>query len=342
MLEAGFTRVGEFHYLHHAPDGQPYDDPAEMSARLFAAAEATGLSLTHLPVFYARGGFGPVPAGEGQRRFLHAPDAFLRLIERCDALASRAGDVVGYAPHSLRAASAEDLAALTEALPGRRVHIHIAEQMREVEDSIAFSGQRPVDWLFDHVDVTPDWCLIHATHLSETEVTRIAASGAVAGLCPVTEANLGDGIFPGRAFLEAGGRFGIGTDSNVRIGLSGELRTLEYSQRLALRERNVMTPVPGSTGAQLFSAALAGGAQALGAPDPVIAVGAPADLVALYDPFTLGSDGAQMLDRWIFGRDIRVRDVWVRGAHLVQEGRHAARDGIAERYSAAVRAVLDR
>jgi formiminoglutamate deiminase len=342
MIEAGFTRVGEFHYLHHAPDGQPYEDPAEMSARIFAAAEATGLSLTHLPVFYARGGFGPMQAGAGQRRFLHAPNAFLRLIERCDTLASRAGDVVGYAPHSLRAASAEDLATLTDALPGRRVHIHIAEQMREVEDSLAFSGQRPVDWLFDHVEVTPDWCLIHATHLSETEVTRIAASGAVAGLCPLTEANLGDGIFPGRAFLEVGGRFGIGTDSNVRIGLAGELRALEYSQRLGLRERNVMTTVPGSTGAQLFSAALTGGAQALGAPDPVIAVGAPADLVALDDPFALGSDGAQMLDRWIFGRDIRVGGVWVRGAHLVQDGRHVARDGIAARYAQAVWDVLAR
>ncbi|MGY9046008.1 hypothetical protein P775_25155 [Puniceibacterium antarcticum] len=342
MLEAGYTRVGEFHYLHHAPDGQSYDDPAEMSARIFAAAHATGLNLTHLPVFYAHGGFGPVPAGAGQRRFLHGFESFLELISHCDALATRPGDLVGYAPHSLRAASGADLSALVAALPGRRVHIHIAEQVKEVEDCIAFSGQRPVDWLFDHAEVTPDWCLIHATHLTEGEVARIAASGAVAGLCPVTEANLGDGIFAGRAFLEAGGRIGLGTDSNVQIGLAGELQALEYSQRLSLRERNVMTPQPGSTGQQLFDAALAGGAQALGAGDPVIAVGAPADLVALDDPFQLGTDGAQTLDRWIFGRDIRVRDVWVRGAHLVQEGRHVARDAIAQRYVQVVRDVLAR
>ncbi|SNR75702.1 formimidoylglutamate deiminase [Puniceibacterium sediminis] len=340
MLEAGFTRVGEFHYLHHAPDGRPFDDRAEMSARIFAAADATGLSLTHLPVFYARGGFGPQPATEGQRRFLNGVDGFVDLVRRCDAMATRPGDVVGYAPHSLRAASKGDLMALTAALTDRKVHIHIAEQVKEVEDCLAFSGSRPVDWLFDHMEVTPDWCLIHATHLSEDEVTRMAKSGAVAGLCPVTEANLGDGIFAGRDFLSAGGRFGIGTDSNVQIGLAGELQALEYSQRLSLRERNVLTPVPGSTGEQLFTAALAGGAQALGAPEPVIAVGAPADLVALEDPFDLGTGGAQTLDRWIFGRDIRVRDVWVRGAHLVQDGRHRARDAIAQRYGQVVRAVL--
>ncbi len=342
MLEAGYTRVGEFHYLHHAPDGRPYDDPAEMSARIFAAAQATGLNLTHLPVFYAHGGFGPVPAGAGQRRFLHGIDAFLRLVERCDVLATRAGDVVGCAPHSLRAVSGGDLSMLVAALPGRPFHIHIAEQEREVADCLAFSGQRPVEWLLDHAEVTDDWCLIHATHLSDAEVARLAASGAVAGLCPLTEANLGDGIFQGRAYQAAGGRFGIGTDSNVQVSLARELQALEYSQRLALRERNVMTPQEGSTGAQLFHAALCGGAQALGAPMPVIAVGAPADLVALEDPFGLDTPGPETLDRWIFGRDIRVRDVWVGGAHLVQEGRHIARDAIAGRYGATVGQVLGR
>ncbi|WP_338054559.1 formimidoylglutamate deiminase [Salipiger pentaromativorans] len=341
MLEAGYTRVGEFHYLHHAPDGGAYEDPAEMSARIFAAAGATGIALTHLPVFYAHGGFGGQPAGAGQRRFLHERDAFLALVERCEAMA-RPGDVVGYAPHSLRAADAPDLRALAEALPGRRAHIHVAEQVKEVEDCLGFCGRRPVERLFETVEVGPGWCLIHATHLTDAERRTIAGSGAVAGLCPVTEANLGDGLFPGPAYLAEGGVFGIGTDSNVHIGLANELRCLEYGQRLFARERNVMATEPGSTGTQLLRRALAGGAQALGAPDAAIAVGAPADLVALHDPLGLGSDGAQMLDRWLFGPDVRVSDTWARGAHLVREGRHVAREAVAARFATVVREVLER
>ncbi|APX23010.1 MAG: formimidoylglutamate deiminase [Rhodobacteraceae bacterium] len=339
MLEAGFTRVGEFHYLHHAPDGRAYDDPAEMSARIFAAAEAAGIALTHLPVFYAHGGFGPAPASDGQRRFLHDRDAFLALVARCDAMA-RPGDVVGYAPHSLRAADAADLAALAEALPGRKVHIHVAEQIPEVDDCLAFCGRRPVQRLFDVAEVGPDWCLIHATHLLDEEVTQIAGSGATVGLCPVTEANLGDGIFPAQTFLAQGGRFGVGTDSNVRIGLADELRCLEYGQRLTAHERNALATAPGSTGTQLLRRAQEGGARALGAPDGGLVPGAPADLVALRDPLELGSDGAQTVDRWLFGPDIAVGDVWVAGRRQVREGRHVARDRIADRFARTVRQVL--
>lgn len=339
MLEAGFTRVGEFHYLHHAPDGRAYDDPAEMSARIFAAADATGIALTHLPVFYAHGGFGPAPATDGQRRFLHSVDDFIALVAASDRMA-RPQDVVGYAPHSLRAATGDDLRQLTAALTGRKVHIHVAEQEREVADCLAHTGQRPVEHLMAQVPVDADWCLIHATHLTEGERRAIAASGAVAGLCPVTEANLGDGIFPAVAFLQDGGRFGIGTDSNVAITLAGELRLLEYGQRLTHRARNVLAQAGGSSGARLFTAALAGGAQALGAPDAGIAAGAPADLVALADPMGLDAGGDALLDRWIFGRDVAVADVWATGRHVVQGGRHVAGDAIRARAGAVLRRVL--
>ncbi|WP_103335745.1 formimidoylglutamate deiminase [Pseudotabrizicola formosa] len=338
MLEAGFTRVGEFHYLHHRPDGSRYDDPAEMSCRIFAAAEETGISLTHLPVFYAHGGFGPKPAGEGQRRFLDDIDGFARLVEACDGMA-RGQDRVGLAPHSLRAATMEQITALAQAFPGRPLHLHIAEQVQEVEDCLAFCDQRPVAYLLDRAPVGPEWCLIHATHLTPAEVQGIADRGAVVGLCPITEANLGDGIFPAEPFLAAGGRFGFGTDSNVQITAAGEARMLEYSQRLHRRARNLCADT-GSTGARLVLGAARGGAQALGAPAPQIAAGAPADLVALHDPMGLDMADDHVLDRWVFGRDLTVADVWAMGRHVVRDGRHIARDGIVQAAAKACRALI--
>jgi len=320
MLEAGFTRLGEFHYLHHAPDGRPYDAPAELSLRIFDAAEATGIALTHLPVFYTHGGFGAAPAGDGQRRFLHDLDAFDRLMEACAARLLRPQDRLGLAPHSLRAATPGEIRHLAETWPGRPVHIHVAEQLREVEDCLAQTGARPVQWLLEQAPVGPDWCLIHATHLTGAEVAGLVASGAVAGLCPITEANLGDGIFPARAVLTAGGDFGIGTDSNISISVAHELRMLEYSQRLAHHGRNLCTD-GGSTGLALFRHALTGGARALGAPRPDIAAGAPADLVALHDAMDLSRPDS-LLDRWIFGSGIAVADVWAAGVHVVSDGRH--------------------
>lgn len=340
MLEAGYTRVGEFHYLHHDPSGAPYADPAELSGRIFAAAETSGIALTHLPVFYAHGGFGPQLADEGQRRFLHGIDTFIALIERCEQMLTRQQDRVGFAPHSLRAASHEDLTALIAALPSRKLHIHISEQVKEVEDCLDHYGQRPVEWLLSHFNVTEDWCLIHATHLTEAEATRLARSGAVAGLCPVTEANLGDGLFPAPDFLVEGGLISIGTDSNVRIDVAEELRILEYGQRLTHRARNVLAQEGGSTGRRLFDAALTGGAQALDAPKAEIAAGAPADLVALCDPLNLTQDGDQLLDRWIFGRDMDVDHVWAAGEHVVEAGRHIRREAVQERFGEVLRRVL--
>ncbi|MEJ1161160.1 formimidoylglutamate deiminase [Prosthecomicrobium sp. N25] len=338
MLEAGFTRVGEFHYLHHAPDGHPYEDPAEMAVRIAAAAAETGIGLTLLPVLYARAGFGGAPAGTAQRRFVNDPAGFARLHEAASrALAALPGSVLGVAPHSLRAVTPDELEAAVALAAGGPVHIHVAEQTREVEDCLAWSGARPVAWLLDHAPVDPRWCLVHATHMDARETAALAATGAVAGLCPLTEANLGDGIFPAADFRAAGGAFGIGSDSNVEIGLGAELRMLEYSQRLRDRARNVLAPPEGSTGLSLFAAALAGGARALGAGPSEIAPGAPADLVALSParPGTDLPDGDALLDAWIFAPGtVAVDKVWVRGVRLVEDGRHRERERIGRRFGA--------
>ncbi|GAC1337567.1 MAG: formimidoylglutamate deiminase [Acetobacteraceae bacterium] len=335
MLEGGFTGVGEFHYLHHARDGQAYADPAELSRRVAAAAASVGIRLTLLPVFYAQGGFGAAPPTQGQRRFVSTLDGYARLLEAARGLE---GVTVGVAPHSLRAVTPEQLAAVCAMQPAGPVHIHAAEQVREVEDCLAWSGARPVEWLLDHAELDARWCLIHATHMTPGEIGRLARSGAVVGLCPVTEANLGDGIFPGAAWRALGGRFGVGTDSNVAIGAAAELRQLEYGQRRAERSRNVMAGLGGSTGRALFDAALAGGAAALGAPPPGLVVGAPADVVALA-PGLAPVSGDLTLDGWVFA-DGRVDAVWVGGEQLVADGRHRSRDAVQARTRQALRRLL--
>lgn len=333
MLETGFTRVGEFHYLHNDPAGARYADPAEMAARIIAAAEATGIGLTLLPVFYAHADFGGAPPKPGQRRFLSDLDGFARLLDASAKLLPEDG-VLGIAPHSLRAVTPDELAALLAMAHEGPVHIHAAEQVKEVEASLAHSGARPVEWLLDHADVDERWCLIHATHLTDAETDRLAAAQAVAGLCPVTEANLGDGIFPGVRYLEAGGRFGIGTDSNILIDAADELRALEYGQRLTHRARNLLAT--GSVGRWLFDGALAGGAQALGV-EAGLAVGRPADIVSLdaRHPSLCGRGGDLLLDGWIFAARAGAIDcVWRRGKKLVEGGRHVAADAVAARYRA--------
>jgi formiminoglutamate deiminase len=340
MLEAGFCRVGEFHYLHHDTDGSRYADPAEMAARIAAASAETGIALTLLPVFYAHSGFGGAAPLEGQRRFVHDVDAFARLMERSqEIVAGLPGAVLGVAPHSLRAVAPEDLDRIVPLAKGGPVHIHIAEQAKEVEDCIAWSGRRPVDWLFETMPVDARWCLIHATHMSEGETARLAASGAVAGLCPITEANLGDGVFPAPAFLAAGGGFGIGSDSNILVSLAEELRTLEYSQRLLRRSRNVVAAPGQSTGASLFAQALRGGAQALGAAAG-IAAGRPADLLALDLSGAGYLPPEKVLDHFVFARGVGVDSVWVGGSKRVEGGRHHRRAAIAARFAGAMAGLL--
>ncbi|WP_313399180.1 formimidoylglutamate deiminase [Stenotrophomonas sp.] len=342
MLESGFTRVGEFHYLHHAEDGRGYANPAEMASRVAAAATETGLGLTLLPVFYAHSDFGgaaPVPA---QRRFLHDLDGFARLLEGCaEALATTPDAVLGLAPHSLRACTPQQLQALVGMAAGP-IHIHIAEQTREVDACLAWSGQRPVQWLYDHAPVDARWCLVHATHVDAREVQQMAASGAVVGLCPITEANLGDGLFPMRDYVQAGGRFGVGSDSNVLIDAAEELRLLEYGQRLQLRGRNVLSPGAVSSGRWLYQQAAEGAAQALGE-QAGLAVGAPLDLLELDEqhPAMLGRAGDALLDSWLFAaRNGALRGVWRNGRQLVRDGRHVNREAITARYRAALGRIL--
>ncbi|PIE13491.1 MAG: formimidoylglutamate deiminase [Rhodobacterales bacterium] len=341
MQEAGYASVGEFHYLHHQPDGTPYDDLAELSARIASAAATTGIGLTHLPVLYTYGGAGQVPLQAGQARFGNSVDRFNALVARAEqAVGALPADCrVGIAPHSLRATSPDDLAEVLGARATGPIHIHIAEQPKEVADISAWLGARPVEWLLNNAKVNRDWCLIHATHMTDAETTDMAKSGAVAGLCPITEANLGDGPFNGPSYLAAGGAFGIGSDSNVLISLTEELRTLEYSQRLRDVARNVMVVGEGSVGDVLYTGAAQGGAQALGRGKGEIATGELADLVAINssDLALCALKPHQFLDGLAFAaRDHVVTDVWSAGRHMVKGGRHIRRDQITAAYRAAM------
>jgi formiminoglutamate deiminase len=344
MLEAGFTRVGEFHYLHHAPDGTPYANIAEMAERIAAAAGATGIGLTLLPCFYAHGEAGGAPPTPGQRRFLSNRDGFARLWEASlRAIAPLDGAGLGFAPHSLRAATTEEIRDLLPLAEGLPVHIHVSEQVKEVEACRAILGATPIAALSRAMPLSPRWCLIHATHATQDELARIAGAGAVVGLCPVTESNLGDGIFPAVAYRAAGGRFGIGTDSNVLVSATAELRTLEYSQRLAHCRRNALAPRGGSTARALWQAACDGGAQALGGGPAGIAPGAYADLV-LLDPahpaFAARQDD-RLLDSLVFAaRDGAIREVWARGRRVVADGVHPARAAAEARVASALARVL--
>jgi formimidoylglutamate deiminase len=345
MLEAGFTRVGEFHYVHHDVNGAPFANPAELASRVVAAAERTGIALTLLPVFYAHGGFGGAAPHEGQRRFLNDVAGYARLLDASGALAAKLPDgITGIAPHSLRAVSADELADLLPLAGDGPIHMHAAEQIAEVEQCLAWAGARPVQWLLDHAPVDGRWCLVHATHVDEDETRRLAASGAAAGLCPVTEANLGDGVFPASRYLAAGGQFGIGTDSNVAIGVGDELRQLEYSQRLRDRARNVIGGSSPSTGRVLYESAQRGGARSLGVSGAAgIVEGAAADFVSLNvdSPALAERSGDAWLDSLVFAapRDA-IDGVWRAGRQWVVQGRHVLRDDAARAWRAALARLL--
>lgn len=345
MLEQGFTRVGEFHYLHHDRDGSHYADPAEMAARIAEAAEASSIGLTLLPSFYAHGSFGGAAPHDGQRRFVCSVDHFTKLMAASrKAIANLPGANIGIAPHSLRAVAPDELAAIIPLAEGGPVHIHAAEQVKEVEDCLAWSGRRPVQWLLEHAPVDQRWCLIHATHTTSDEVSAFAKTGAVAGLCPMTEASLGDGIFPARDFLDAGGLFGVGTDSNVLVGVADELRQLEYGQRLKHRARNVLSGGAGrSTGRTLFDDALAGGARALAQPITGLTPGARADIVTLdtAHPSLAGRARDAVIDGWIFAAGNGAIDcVWAGGNKVVESGRHQLHQAARERFNASVRRLV--
>ncbi len=342
MLEAGYSAVAEFHYLHHAPGGQPYDNLAEMSQRIVAAADQTGIGLTLLPVLYQYGGCDQRALGPGQIRFGNDVERFLKLLQGAEAaLAALPIDArSGIAPHSLRAVSPEGLAACIALRPDAPVHMHLAEQLAEVEEVQHARGARPVEWLLANADIDSRWCLIHCTQMQPHETLALAATGAVAGLCPITESSLGDGIFDGVRYADAGGRWGIGSDSNIRISLSEELRTLDYSQRLRDQSRAALATAQKSTGRILIESAARGGAQATGRDAGEISIGKLADLLAL-DTSHIDLDGCTgdtHIDAFAFAADDRaISDVWAAGRHLVTGGRHMHHDAISAGYRAVVR-----
>lgn len=342
MLEAGFGANVEFHYLHHGPGGRPYANLAEMSERIAAAAARTGIGLTLLPVHYQYGGCDLRPLSGGQARFGNDIDRFSRLVEGArTAIAALPGDArTGVAPHSLRAVAAGDLAITAALAQGGPVHMHLAEQKAEVEELLAARGSRPVEWALAHLDLSPQWCLIHCTQMQPHETEGLARTGAVAGLCPLTEASLGDGIFAGIRWVGAGGAISVGSDSNIRISLAEELRQLDTSQRLRDHSRAAFATEAFSTGRRLHDAVARGGARAAGRGKGEIAVGEWADLLALdmTHPDLAGLRGDTVLDSFVFaGGNDMVADVWSAGRHLVRQGRHIRRDAIREAYLAAVK-----
>lgn len=350
MLKAGYTQVCEFHYVHHDETGAPYASPTALSEAIFAAARETGIGLTHLPTLYQTADFKSLNGTLRQRRFLNDADAFLELVGRLDTLAEKQNTArMGVAFHSLRAvppeAMREVLAALGEK-PGRPIHIHIAEQQREVDACLAATGQRPVEWLLDNAPVGEGWSLVHATHMTESETTALAKSGAVAVLCPTTEANLGDGLFPLPQYLAASGRIAIGSDSHVSISATEELRWLEYGQRLRLERRNIAASADEPhTGARLWRLAAEGGAQSAGVAMGEIAVGHRADLLVIDGdaPALAGLAGETLMDAFIFaGQPNAIRHVMVAGRWRVRNGWHEGEETCAVRYRQVMRRLLSK
>jgi len=341
MLKAGFSVVGEFQYLHHQPDGTPYAEPAEMSLRCLAAAGTAGIGITILPTLYAFGGFGGQPPVAGQRRFINGAERFLRIVDKLSRQDERLMRV-GISPHSLRAVTPELLREVMAALPpDAPIHIHVAEQVKEVEDCSAAFGLRPVEMLMREFDLSDRWTAIHATHMTAAETAALARSGAIAGLCPTTEANLGDGTFPAVEWMTHGGAISIGSDSHITVSPAEDLRMLEYSQRLRDRTRNALAGAPGqSTGRTLYEAALKGGARSMRQPVGAIAPGYRCDIAVLDagHPLLAGRTGDAALDTWIFsGGNALVKDVIVAGRHVVKDRHHFHEDKIAQAFRAALR-----
>ena len=337
MLEAGYATNVEFHYLHHQTGGTPYSNISELSERIVRAAEISGIGLTLLPVHYQYGGCDQRELGAGQVRFGNDPERFNRLFEgAAKAIQLLPPDAaLGVAPHSLRAVGRDSLTSLAELARGGPVHMHLAEQIPEVEEVQSAWGRRPVEWLVENIDINERWCLIHCTQMLPHETKDLAMTGAVAGLCPITESSLGDGIFDGVNWLGHGGKIAIGSDSNVRISLSEELRTLDYSQRLRDHSRAALATSEKSTGRRILDDITKGGAIAAARNTGSLEAGQWADLMALdaEDPDTTNRSGDMLLDSFVFaGGDRLVTDVWSAGRHLVKSGQHIRREQIKADY----------
>ncbi len=347
MLRHGYTAVGEFHYLHHAPDGRPYDAPAAMSLAAIEAARSTGIALTHLPVLYARGGFGGESPGAAQRRFVHDVEGYANLIDSLNGSVAKDPHIqIGIAAHSLRAVTQDQLTDAADLAKAAEMpfHLHVAEQPKEVDDCLIHLGARPVAWLLDNHAVDDRWCLIHATHMTPEETVALARSGAVAGLCPTTEANLGDGIFDASRFLDNGGAFGIGTDSHISLDPAQELRLLEYGQRLTHGRRGILGCGHAHIGAGLYQAAIQGGGRALGRRMGAIALGFRADFVILDSdhPLLAGRNQDTLLDSFVFAAGAAaIRDVFVAGRKVIEDGIHAEDASLRPAFQDALNTVID-
>lgn len=346
MLKAGYTSVAEFHYVHHDVNGIPYADPAELAWRISEAASEAGIGLTLLPVLYSYSGFGSQEPNHSQRRFVNTTDSYLDLLERLKPhLAIKRAQRLGICFHSLRAVSPEQINVVLNAVHlDQPIHIHIAEQLKEVSDCLAWAGRRPLQWLYENVSIDKHWCLVHATHANSNEIAAMAHSGAVAGLCLTTEANLGDGIFPAVDYFRQGGRFGIGSDSHVSLSVVEELRWLEYGQRLRDQRRNrLYCDDQPMIGRNLYDAALSGGAQALGQCVGTLEVGKRADLLVLNgdNPYIATAKGNEILNRWLFaGSDTQICDVMVNGQWVIKNGHHAEEERSARDFTNVLKSLL--
>tara|TARA_Y100000739_G_C20591336_1_gene458036 strand:+ start:81 stop:1262 length:1182 start_codon:yes stop_codon:yes gene_type:complete len=342
MLEAGYSTNVEFHYLHHDKNGEQYANISEMSDRILSATNKTGIGLTILPVLYQYGGCDLRPLEEGQKRFGNDIDSYEKLFCKVsESLKFNSKDTrIGVAPHSLRAVHQDNLKDLKELAGSKPIHMHLAEQVAEVEEVKNSWGARPVEWVLNHLDINEQWCMIHCTQMESQEVIGLAKSGAIAGLCPMTESSLGDGIFEGTEWFKHTGSIAIGSDSNIRISLSEELRTLEYSQRLRDKSRSALATEDKSTGRRLFEEVYKGGAQAAGRKTGAIEKGYYADLLALNTSHIdlFGRENDTLLDSFIFsGNDSLISDVWSAGRHLVKEGKHILHNEITNSYRTATK-----
>lgn len=320
LKQFGYTWVGEFHYVHNAPDGKPYDDRSCLADAVIRAAQDAGIGICLLPVLYQRGGFNDEPLAPAQKRFYLDDDSFLNLVSDLKTRYGEARNVeVGIAFHSVRAVSIDTIRRVTDAWrtmkPNGVIHIHVAEQTKEIEDCVAATGRRSVEYLMSEVNVDEHWCLIHATHITTDEIRTIADRKAIVGICPTTEANLGDGIFPASEFLKSGGRFAIGSDSHVSVSPRSELRLLEYGQRLTARSRAILGTRTESVGTRLYTRSARAGAAAIGVSTGQIKIGHRADLVMLDRAHPVLDDcpDERVFDRLVFcdaGNPVRELSRW--------------------------------
>jgi formimidoylglutamate deiminase len=348
MLKMGYTRVAEFHYLHHDIDGENYPQLSEMAEAIFKAAGETGIGLTILPVLYRHAGFGELPANDGQKRFINSTAQFNKLVSDCFALSADYQNTnVGIAPHSLRAVDKKSLHSVVKHVRDldakAPIHIHIAEQQKEVNDCLEYYGERPVQWLLNNAELDEQWCLIHATHINEQERKGLIASKAIAGICPTTEANLGDGIFPTTEFLSEGGTFAIGSDSHISVNPVEELRWLEYAQRLIKQQRAILvSPKEASVGRNLWQKAALGGAQSTNSNTGELAIGKQADLLVLKNKEMklFAHSEEHLLDSLIFAsQQNMVSEVMVNGQWVVRDGQHALEQSVAQNFTDILQAL---